>query len=59
LACCGFDGVVKPTPSQLDRIEAKLDSLLAALAEDEDDEPQMVSLDGKAAAAARDQTKSL
>lgn len=44
----------------LHRIEAKLDTLIAALAEDADDEdPPQLTLDGTPAGAARDATQSL
>jgi len=50
-------------PTQLDRIEQKLDTLIAALAEEQDDQEdqhRIVTLDGEAIAAGdRDQTQSL
>lgn len=50
-------------PSQLDRIEQKLDILIAALAEDQvdqDEQHHLVSLDGETIPAGdRDQTQSL
>lgn len=47
-------------PSQLDRIEAKLDALLRALAEDEDPSPEdLITLDGAKVGGERDQTKGL
>lgn len=46
--------------SQLDRIERKLDALLAALASEQDEEgPPERTLDGDAAGADRDQGQSL
>lgn len=50
------------TPDQyatLLRMEAKLDSLIAALAEDEDDEEPSITLDGERAGGERDQNQSL
>jgi len=44
---------------QLDRIEAKLDRLLAALAEDEQDEPQGFDLEGQPMPAPRNPTEPL
>ena len=44
--------------SQLDRIERKLDTLIAALA-DEDDEPEQRTLDGEPAGRERDQSQGL
>ncbi|KIP87467.1 hypothetical protein SN15_01870 [Stenotrophomonas maltophilia] len=50
-------------PTQLDRIEQKLDTLIAALAEEQDDQEEqhhLVTLDGETIAAGdRDQTQSL
>lgn len=50
-------------PTQLDRIEQKLDTLIAALADEEDDQQDqhpIVTLDGETIAAGdRDQTQSL
>lgn len=48
-----------PEESQLDRIERKLDTLIKALAEQEDDEPDLRTLDGDPAGGERDQTQSL
>lgn len=49
-----------PNQSQLDRIEAKLDALLAALAaEGEDDEAPDQSLDGVTLGRERDQSQAL
>lgn len=46
--------------AQLARIEAKLDVLIAALAEEEEPEPPpLVDLDGHPAGAERDQTQTL
>jgi hypothetical protein len=45
---------------QLDRIEAKLDALLEALAEEEDEgEPELLSLDGEYVGSARDAGEEL
>ena len=44
--------------SQLDRIEHKLDTLIAALADDGEGDPPLTSLDGRTFAA-RDDTKGL
>jgi hypothetical protein len=45
-------------PSQADRIEAKLDTLIAALAEDDEQEPS-TTLDGDEAGSERDTTQPL
>lgn len=56
-------GVVVSHSEQLDRIEQKLDTLIAALAEEQDDQEEqqhLVTLDGETIAAGdRDQTQSL
>ncbi len=44
--------------ARLDRIEAKLDALIAALAEDEEDQPTR-TLDGDESGGERDQTQGL
>lgn len=45
----------KTLKAQLDRIEAKLDALLDALAEEEDEgEPELLSLDGEYVGGDRD-----
>lgn len=44
---------------QLDRIEAKLDALLEALAEDHEEEEQHFDLDGNPLPAERDQGQPL
>ena len=50
----------KALRAQLDRIEAKLDALLDALAEDEDEgEPELFSLDGEYVGSARDAGEEL
>jgi len=47
-------------PTQLDRIEAKLDALLEALAEEGDEEEQQYDLDGNLVdGGERDQSESL
>lgn len=46
-------------PSQLDRIEAKLDALLDALAEDDDEQEAGVDLDGNAVGGERDEGETL
>lgn len=45
-------------PTQMDRIEAKLDALIAALAEDEEQEPS-TTLDGDEAGGERDTNQPL
>ncbi|MDX3932682.1 MAG: hypothetical protein QHC77_12185 [Stenotrophomonas sp.] len=56
-------GAVVSHSEQLDRIEQKLDTLIAALAEEQDDQEDqhhLVTLDGETIAAGdRDQTQSL
>ncbi|MDR6094907.1 hypothetical protein [Stenotrophomonas sp. SORGH_AS_0321] len=56
-------GVVVSHSEQLDRIEQKLDTLIAALADEQDDQEEqhhIVTLDGETIAADdRDQTQSL
>ena len=44
---------------QLDRIEGKLDTLIQALAEYEEDDEPVTDLDGNIAATERDPTESL
>jgi hypothetical protein len=44
---------------QLDRIEAKLDALIAALADDGDEDAPQLTLDGLDAGGERDQGQSL
>lgn len=51
---CGFTAEI----SQVDRIEAKLDSLIAALADEQDEKPQ-VDLDGNPVPGERDQSQAL
>jgi hypothetical protein len=46
-------------PSQQDRIEAKLDALIKALAEEEDQAQPGTALDGQPAGQERDQSQSL
>lgn len=46
-------------PSQLDRIEAKLDALLAALAEEEERDEPAQTLDGEYAGSERDPNQPL
>jgi len=50
--------VARHEPSQLDRIEAKLDALLAALADEETEAPE-IDLDGSALPGERDQDEEL
>lgn len=52
-------GVKVSTAEQLDRIESKLDRLLAALAEDEQGEPQGFDLEGSPLPQDRDPTEPL
>lgn len=45
--------------ARLDRIEAKLDALLLALADDGDEEPRAIDWEGNEVPAERDQFQSL
>lgn len=45
--------------AQLARIEAKLDTLIAALAADEEEEPEITDLEGQTFGGERDQSESL
>ena len=45
--------------AQLARIEAKLDTLIAALAEDEDEQPELTDLEGRQFGGERNQDESL
>ncbi|MCC2632170.1 MAG: hypothetical protein K0S48_56 [Ramlibacter sp.] len=45
--------------AQLDRIERKLDSLIAALAADEEDQPELEDLEGRQFGGERVGTQSL
>lgn len=54
---CAPEGIV---PTQLDRIEAKLDSLLEALADEgEEIEQRELTLDGQAVGGERDDSQPL
>jgi len=46
-------------PTQLDRIEAKLDALLEALADEGEEDQQELTLDGEAVGGERDDTQPL
>lgn len=55
-----IEGLTATGPSQLDRIEAKLDALLEALADEgEETEQRELTLDGEAVGGQRDDSQSL
>lgn len=54
-----IEAALRRIEAKLDKVGSALDVLLAALAEDGDEEPPQLTLDGMPAGAARDALQSL